>query len=86
MGVQFSGSERGLQSFAFHPQFARRGTPGYGRFYVHTDVVLARKPQPADFTPTNRNRTHDTVLLEWTAKDPTAAISEEETPAQEAAG
>jgi glucose/arabinose dehydrogenase len=73
VGVQFGGPERGLQSFAFHPQFARRGTPGYGKFYVHTDVAIAGEPKQADFTPTN-GRTHDTVLLEWTAKDPTAAI------------
>ena len=25
--VQFNGSERGFQSFAFHPQFAQAGTP-----------------------------------------------------------
>src|SRR5690606_7636174 len=32
--VQSSGRERGLQSFAFHPQFAQAGTPGYGKFYT----------------------------------------------------
>ena len=32
--VQFAGSERGFQSFAFHPQFARAGTPGFGKFYT----------------------------------------------------
>lgn len=26
--------EMGVQSFAFHPQFARPNTPGYGKFYV----------------------------------------------------
>jgi glucose/arabinose dehydrogenase len=77
--VQFVGPERGLQSFAFHPQFARRGSPGYGKFYTHTDVELesdaekASSRPKADFTPTNGNRSHDTVLLEWTAKDPSAA-------------
>jgi Glucose / Sorbosone dehydrogenase len=74
IGVQFGGPELGLQSFVFHPQFARRGSPGYGKFYIHTDVVISSDPKSADFTPTNGSRTHDTVLLEWTAKDPSAAI------------
>jgi glucose/arabinose dehydrogenase len=70
IGVQFLGPERGLQSIAFHPQFARRGSPGYGKLYTYTDTVNT-SPKP-DFAPTNGNRTHDTVLLEWTAKDPAA--------------
>ena len=32
IGVQSQGSERGFQSFVFHPQFAQANTPGYGRF------------------------------------------------------
>jgi hypothetical protein len=70
--VQSQGSERGLQSFAFHPQFNRRGTPGFGKFYTWTDTTNI-EPVP-DFKPApGAKRTHDTVLLEWTAKDPTAA-------------
>ena len=34
VSVQSDGFERGVQSFAFHPQFAEQGTPGYGRFYT----------------------------------------------------
>jgi hypothetical protein len=78
--VQSRGMERGLQSFAFHPQFARRGAPGFGKFYTYTDVLLPTATAPetvalpkADFAPTSNQRTHDTVLLEWTAKDPAAA-------------
>lgn len=69
--VQHSGRERGVQSIAFHPQFNERGRPGYGRFYTYTDTRNVEPP--ADFVPSGEDRTHDTVLLEWTAKDPAAA-------------
>lgn len=68
--VQFSFSERGLQSFAFHPQFAERGAPGYGKFYTYLDT--SNTTLPADFTAGGSSRTHDMVLLEWTAKNPRA--------------
>jgi hypothetical protein len=68
--VQSQGQERGLQSFAFHPQFAERGAPGYGKFYTWVDVVDTAPPP--DFTPLGGGDTHDTVLLEWTARDATA--------------
>src|SRR5688572_13947936 len=32
--VNSQGSERGFQSFAFHPDFARWGAPGFGKFYT----------------------------------------------------
>ena len=71
VSVQSEGAERGIQSFAFHPQFNQRGTPGYGKFYVYTDTSnIAATP---DFTTPGPKRTHDTVLLEWTAKNPEAA-------------
>jgi hypothetical protein len=69
--VQSQGSERGFQSFAFHPQFSRKGSPGYGRFYTYTDTS-DMTPKP-DFSSPGPNRTHDTVLVEWTAKDAAAA-------------
>ena len=59
-----------MQSFAFHPQFSERGTRGFGKFYTLTDTANT-KPTP-DFRPLGGTRTHDTVLLEWTAKTPTA--------------
>jgi hypothetical protein len=68
--VQSGGNERGFQSFAFHPQFNRTGSPGFGRFYTLTDTSNTT-PAP-DFRPRGGNRTHDTVLLEWTAKTPSA--------------
>ncbi|HEX7282809.1 MAG TPA: PQQ-dependent sugar dehydrogenase [Vicinamibacterales bacterium] len=69
--VQSQGRERGFQSFAFHPQFSQPGTPGFGKFYTYTDTSNMT-PAP-DFTTTGEKPTHDTVLLEWTAKTPGAA-------------
>jgi hypothetical protein len=69
--IQANNSEQGFQSFAFHPQFAQPGTPGYGRFYTFVDTTNTT-PAP-DFTPSGAGRTHDEVLLEWTAKNPAAA-------------
>ena len=69
--VQFMGSERGFHGFAFHPQFAQTGAPGYGRFYTYADTTDTT-PMP-DFVPSGAGRTHDMIVLEWTAKDPKAA-------------
>jgi len=71
VGVQSSGRERGMQSFAFHPQFGQAGTRGFGKFYTWTDTTNTA-PAP-DFSPGGGDRTHDTVLLEWTARTPGAA-------------
>ena len=71
VGVQFAGRERGFQSFTFHPQFAQPGTPGFGKLYTYTDTT--NQTPAADFTTTHTATTHDTVLLEWTAKTPGAA-------------
>ena len=69
--VQSMGRERGFQSFAFHPQFAQAGTPGYGKFYTYTDT--SNMMPPPDFPPAPGGmNTHDTVLLEWTARTPSA--------------
>jgi glucose/arabinose dehydrogenase len=76
--VQSQGRERGVQSFVLHPQFAQRGTPGFGKLYVYTDTSN-QTPAP-DFTTPNEKSTHDTVLLEWTAKTPTAAAYDGEAP------
>lgn len=67
VAVESQGRERGFQSFAFHPDFAREGAPGYGKFYTWTDTRDTR-PE-ADFTPGGGDATHHTVLLEWTARD-----------------
>jgi glucose/arabinose dehydrogenase len=78
IGVQSQGSERGLQSIAFHPQFNQRGTRGYGKFYTYTDTP--DMTPKADFTHPATTHTHDTVLLEWTAKNPAAATYDGDAP------
>jgi len=72
VGVQSMGNERGFQSFAFHPQFSQAGSRGFGKLYALTDTTNTT-PAP-DFKPGGGTRTHDTVLLEWTAKNPAADI------------
>jgi hypothetical protein len=71
VNVNASGRERGMQSFAFHPQFGQTGTPGFGKFYTWTDT--ANMDPPPDFVAGGDGNTHDTILLEWTARTPDAA-------------
>ncbi len=68
--VMSAGNERGLQSIAFHPQFNQLGAPGYGKFYTYTDTANTA-PTP-DFVSGGERRSHDTVLLEWTASNANA--------------
>jgi len=77
--VQSAGRERGFQSFTFHPQFGQSGTPGYGKFYTYFDTSNMA-PTP-DFLPTGGDRpSHDTVLLEWTARTAGAATYDGSAP------
>jgi glucose/arabinose dehydrogenase len=69
--VMSQGRERGVQSFVLHPQFAQSGTPGFGKLYTFADT--SNQTPPADFTTPSEKTTHDSVLLEWTAKTPAAA-------------
>ncbi|MEO7190127.1 MAG: PQQ-dependent sugar dehydrogenase [Vicinamibacterales bacterium] len=79
VSVQSNGSERGFQSFAFHPQFSQPGSRGFGKFYALVDTT--NMEPKADFTPAGgTGHTHDTVLLEWTAKTPTAATYDGSAP------
>jgi hypothetical protein len=71
VGVQAQGSERGFQAFAFHPQFSKRGAPGFGKFY--TVVDSSNMNNMGDFKPLGGGHTQDTLLLEWTASTPAAA-------------
>jgi glucose/arabinose dehydrogenase len=67
------GREKGFQSFAFHPQFAEPGAAGYGRFYTWTNTEDTTRAK--DFDPgALQFHTSDLVLLEWTVRDPRAAI------------
>jgi glucose/arabinose dehydrogenase len=78
LAVQSQGRERGLQSFALHPQFAQAGAPGFGKFYTFTDLSN-QTPEP-DFRTPRDSTTHDTALLEWTARTPGAAAYDGEAP------
>ena len=78
VAVQSQGRERGMQSFVLHPQFAQAGTPGFGKLYTYTDTSN-QAPAP-DFTTPNAGTTHDTVLLEWTAKTAGAPAYDGEAP------
>jgi hypothetical protein len=71
VNVNSSGRERGMQSFAFHPQFGEAGAAGFGKFYTWADTADL-DPEP-DFVAGGEGNTHDTVLLEWTARTPGAA-------------
>lgn len=71
VSVESSSHDRGFQSFAFHPQFNQRGARGYGKFYTYTDT--SNTVPKADFLPNGEGHSHDTVLLEWTAKNAEAA-------------
>ena len=70
--LELAGRPKGFQSFAFHPQFDRAGEPGHGRFYTLIDTN-ATAPKP-DYLADPALRAHDTVLLEWIAKDPAARV------------
>ncbi len=65
--VEFTGRERGVQSFALHPQFSVPGTAGYGKLYAWMDT-RDKQPEP-DFVSGGGQNSHDTVLLEFTARD-----------------
>ena len=77
-GVDLDGStgQLGLQSTAFHPDFDKPGTPGYGKFYT----TMLRN-HPADTTgifylgdsPHGTN-TPDSVLAEWTFNHDTGKV------------
>lgn len=69
--VMSAGNERGLQSISFHPQFSETGTPGYGKFYTYTDT--SNTEPEADFVSGGERRSHDTLLLEWTANSASAS-------------
>lgn len=57
--------ERGLLGFAFHPDFAKAGSPGFGRVYTYTSEPVQG---PADFTVDGvEAMNHQSVVTEWQA-------------------
>tara|TARA_B100002003_G_scaffold238421_1_gene256629 strand:- start:27 stop:968 length:942 start_codon:yes stop_codon:yes gene_type:complete len=69
--VEYTGREQGVQSFALHPQFGVSGTAGYGKLYAWMDST-DKAPEP-DFVSGGGQDSHDTVLVEFTARDARAA-------------
>lgn len=74
-GVGFDDSmfpnETGLAGFAFHPQFAQQGRPGYGKFY--TAFSASSDSGEADYLDDDAEN-HESVIREWTASDATANV------------
>lgn len=62
-------NETGLAGFAFHPQFAQAGSPGYGKFY--TAFSVGSDSGQADYLDHDAEN-HESVVWEWTANDHTA--------------
>jgi hypothetical protein len=58
-----AGLQTGVSTFAFHPDFATPGSPGFGKFYTaHMEVVGSGTP---DFASPTGAATHHDVLAEW---------------------
>ena len=59
--------EYGLLAFAFHPDFSRKGAPGYGKLYtVHTEYSDVRNKSNAKYfkSPLTKDH-HQDVIMEW---------------------
>ncbi|MDG1437928.1 MAG: PQQ-dependent sugar dehydrogenase [Emcibacteraceae bacterium] len=78
VNVRWTARERGFTGLALHPEFNRVGTPGYGRFYTLLDSANT-KPAPG-FMPEGGNDAHDTLLLEWKARDANSEIYDGDAP------
>ncbi|NKB32857.1 MAG: sugar dehydrogenase [Pseudomonadales bacterium] len=62
-------NETGLASVAFHPDYARQGEPGFGKFY--TAISVSSDSGDADYLDDNAEN-HKSVIREWTAEDPSS--------------
>ena len=74
-GIGFDDSmfpnETGLAGFAFHPQFAQAGRPGYGKLY--TAFSTSSDSGVANYLDDN-SENHESVIREWTATDASASV------------
>ena len=64
-------NETGLVSVAFHPQFGREGTPGFGKFY--TAYSAGSDTGIADYLDDDAE-SHESVIREWTVTDPSVDL------------
>lgn len=62
-------NEAGLLGFAFHPDFGRKGTPGYGKLY--TSYSATAGSGPAAYLEAS-TLSHKSVIREWSATDSSA--------------
>ena len=69
-----SPNESGLMGFAFHPEFATTGAPGYGKLYI----AFTAEPEGASDYAEEGAEQHS-VVREWTAVDAAAAVFAGET-------
>ena len=72
-GVDFSNAafpnEAGFMGFAFHPEFAQEGRPGYGKLYTAYSATPASGT--ADYLEASAN-VQESVVREWTTTNPSA--------------
>ena len=62
-------NESGFMGFAFHPQFAQSGKPGFGRFY--TSFTATPDGGEVDYAD-EENLVQTSVVYEWRTDDPAA--------------
>lgn len=61
-------NETGFAGFAFHPDFSSKGRPGFGKFY--TAFSATSGSGEATYLKDDAG-SHESVVVEWTATDPT---------------
>lgn len=67
----WDGTEKGLVSFTFHPDFALPGTPGYRKFYTaHSERPSGKEDNPGTpvFASTTGLIHHYSIITEWMVK------------------
>ena len=70
-------NESGLLGFAFHPDFANAGKPGFGKLYVgFSGAKKAVGDAPANPLMTYISGHQESVISEWTTTDPSADVFE----------
>ena len=68
------GDQMGLRSFAFHPNFAKRGKAGFRCFYTVTTETAASRPADGKVLAGTSPVHHDNVVTEWRADAATLSI------------
>lgn len=64
-------NETGLAGFAFHPEYARVGRPGFGKFYTSYSANSASGV--ATYLDDNAEN-HESVIREWTVNNPASNV------------